>query len=180
MAEIGGDVAGRDAAYEDMATKCGEKFLWIGRAMNATGPNGMWDEEDGFYYDVLRVPEGSASRLKIRSIVGLLPLCAITVIEPHQRALVPNVIATVAERRRRMPDLYDSIHATGPGHFGEGGRGIMAVVNQHRLRRILSRMLDESEFLSPHGVRALSRHHADHPFVLSTKGTEHRVDYLPA
>jgi hypothetical protein len=180
MLEIGVELAARDPAYEDMATKYGEQFLWIARAMNATGPNGMWDEEDGFYYDVLRLPDGSASRLKIRSIVGLLPLCAITIIEPHQRALVPNVIATVAERRRRMPDLYDSIHATGPGHLGEGGRGILAIVNQDRLRRILARMLDESEFLSPHGIRALSRHHADHPFVFSTKGTEYRVDYLPA
>jgi hypothetical protein len=180
MLEIGVELAARDPAYEDMATKYGEQFLWIARAMNATGPNGMWDEEDGFYYDVLRLPDGSASRLKIRSIVGLLPLCAITIIEPHQRELVPNVIATVAERRRRMPDLYDSIHATGPGHLGEGERGILAIVNKDRLRRILSRMLDESEFLSPHGVRALSRHHADHPFVFSTKGTEYRVDYLPA
>ena len=180
MLEIGIELAARDPAYEDMATKFGEQFLWIARAMNTTGPDGMWDDQDGFYYDVLRLPDGNANRLKIRSIVGLLPLCAITVIEPHQRALVPNVIAAVAERRRRMPDLYDSIHATGPGHLGEGGRGIMAVVNQDRLRRILSRMLDESEFLSPHGIRALSRHHADHPFVFSTKGTEYRVDYLPA
>ena len=180
MLEIGVELAARDPAYEDMATKFGEQFLWIARAMNATGPDGMWDEEDGFYYDVLRLPDGNASRLKIRSIVGLLPLCAITIIEPHQRALVPNVMATIAERRRRMPDLYDSIHPTGPGHLGEDGRGILAIVNKDRLRRILTRMLDESEFLSPHGIRALSRHHADHPFVFSTKGTEYRVDYLPA
>jgi len=180
MLEIGVELAARDPAYEDMATKFSEQFLWIARAINNTGPDGMWDEDDGFYYDVLRLPDGSARRLKIRSIVGLLPLCAITIIEPHQRALVPNVIATIAERRRRMPDLYDSIHPTGPGHLGEGGRGILAIVNKDRLRRILSRVLDESEFLSPHGVRALSRHHADHPFVFSTKGTEYRVDYLPA
>ena len=180
MLEIGVELAERDPAYEDMATKFSEQFLWIARAINNTGPDGMWDEEDGFYYDVLRLPDGSARRLKIRSIVGLLPLCAITIVEPHQRALVPNVLATIAERRRRMPDLYDSIHPTGPGHLGEGERGILAIVNQDRLRRILSRMLDESEFLSPHGIRALSRHHADHPFVFSTKGTEYRVDYLPA
>ncbi len=180
MLEIGVELAARDPAYEDMATKFGEQFLWIARAINNAGPDGMWDEEDGFYYDVLRLPDGSARRLKIRSIVGLLPLCAITIVEPHQRALVPNVIATIAERRRRMPDLYDSIHPTGPGHLGEGERGILAIVNKDRLRRILSRVLDESEFLSPHGVRALSRHHADHPFVFSTKGTEYRVDYLPA
>jgi hypothetical protein len=79
-----------------------------------------------------------------------------------------------------MPDLIDSIHPTGPGHLGVGGRGIMAIVNPERLRRILSRMLDESEFLSPHGIRALSRHHADHPFIFSVASAEYRVDYLPA
>src|SRR5258708_12120604 len=116
MLEIGVELAARDPAYEDMATKYGEQFLWIARAMNATGPDGMWDEEDGFYYDVLRLPDGRASRLKIRSIVGLLPLCAITIIEPHQRALVPNVIATVADRRPRMPHPYAHIPPPAPPH----------------------------------------------------------------
>ena len=180
MLEIGVELASRDPAYEDMATKFAEQFLWIARAMNAAGPDGMWDEEDGFYYDVLRSPEGSATRLKVRSIVGLLPLCAITVIEPRERDLVPNVLATIAERRRRMPDLLDSIHPTGPGHLGAEGRGILAIVNPERLRRILSRMLDEKEFLSPYGIRALSRHHADHPFVFKLEGAEYRVGYLPA
>jgi hypothetical protein len=89
-------------------------------------------------------------------------------------------MATINERLRRMPDLLDAIHPTGPGHLGEGQRGILAVVTQERLRRVLSRMLDESEFLSPHGIRALSRYHADHPFVFAADGTEHRVGYLPA
>jgi hypothetical protein len=110
----------------------------------------------------------------------LLPLCAATVIEPEQRESVPNLMATMAERLRRMPDLIDSIHPTGPGYLGAAGRGIMAIVNPDRLRRILSRMLDESEFFSPHGIRALSRHHADHPFIVSVAGAEYRVDYLPA
>jgi hypothetical protein len=180
MLEIGIELSARDPAYEDLATKFGEQFLWIARAMNATGPDGMWDEEDGFYYDVLRLPDGTASRLKVRSVVGLLPLCAITVIEPWQRALVPGLLTRILERQRRMPDLAESIHATGPGHFGVDGRGIMAIVNTDRLRRILSRMLDESEFLSPHGIRALSRYHADHPFVFSAQGKEYRVAYLPA
>ena len=180
MLEIGVELAARDQAYEHLATKFGEQFLWIARAMNASGPGGMWDEEDGFYYDVLRAPDGSATRLKVRSIVGLLPICAITVIEPHQRELVPNVIATIAERSRRMPDLLDSIHPTGPGHLGVGERGIMAIVNQDRLRRILTRMLDEKEFFSPHGIRALSRYHADHPFVFTTPQAEYVVKYLPA
>ena len=79
-----------------------------------------------------------------------------------------------------MPDLLDSIHATGPGHFGVGERGIMGLVNQERLRRILSRMLDENEFLGPHGIRALSRYHDEHPYVFNVDGQEYRVNYLPA
>jgi hypothetical protein len=180
MLEIGIELAARDPAYQDLATKYAEQFLWIARAMNTAGPHGMWDEADGFYYDVLRLPDGSAQRLKVRSIVGLLPLCAITVIEPQQRERVPIMIATITQRLRRMPDLMDTIHPTGPGHFGEQQRGILALVTEDRLRRILARVLDENEFLSPHGVRALSRHHAEHPFVFATNGTEHRVGYLPA
>jgi len=180
MLEIGVELATRDPAYEDLATKFVEQFLWIGRAMNKAGPDGMWDEEDGFYYDVLRLPDGRATRLKVRSMVGLLPICAITVVEPSQRERVPNLLQTFVERLRRMPDLLDSIHPTGPGHFGVGERGIMSLVNQDRLRRILSRMLDENEFLSPHGIRALSRYHAEHPFVFSVHGEDYRVNYLPA
>ncbi len=174
MLEIGIELVKRDPVYEDLATKFMEQFLWIGRAMNGVGRDGMWDEEDGFYYDVLRLPDGGAMRLKVRSMVGLLPVCAVTVIEPAERERLPNLVRTFAERLRRMPDLLDTIHATGPGHFGVGERGIMGLVNQDRLRRILSRMLDEDEFLSPYGIRALSRHHAEHPFVFfaQTKNTE--------
>jgi hypothetical protein len=148
--------------------------------MNQMGPDGMWDEEDGFYYDVLRLPDGSASRLKVRSMVGLLPLCATSVIEPWQRERVPKVMKTLTERLQRMPDLLRSIHPTGPGHLGYGERGVAALVGPERLRRILSRMLDEDEFLSPYGIRALSRFHADHPFVFHANGLQHRVNYLPA
>ena len=148
--------------------------------MNQTGPDGMWDEEDGFYYDVLRLPDGSARRLKVRSMVGLLPLCATTVIEPWQRERVPRAVQVTYERLRRMPELRESIHATGPGHFGYGERGISALVNESRLRRILSRMLDENEFLSPYGIRALSRYHEDHPYIVNVEGQEYRVNYLPA
>jgi hypothetical protein len=151
----------------------------IARAMNASGPDGMWDEEDGFYYDVLRLPDGTATRLKVRSMVGLLPLCAATVIERWQRERVPQVTAEAFALLRRMPELRASIHATGEGHFGVAERGIIALVNESRLRRILSRMLDENEFLGPYGIRALSRHHAEHPYVFSVQGQEHRVDYLP-
>jgi hypothetical protein len=180
MAEIAVELAVHDPSYEDMATKFVDHFVWIARAMNQTGPEGMWDEEDGFYYDVLRHPDGSAQRLKVRSMVGLLPLCATTVIEPWQRERVPRVAQTFFERLRRMPELRESIHATGPGHFGYGGRGMAALVNENRLRRILTRMLDENEFLSPYGIRALSRYHEQHPFVVHVEGQEYRVNYLPA
>jgi hypothetical protein len=140
----------------------------------------MWDEEDGFYYDVLRHPDGHSERLKVRSMVGLLPLCATTVIEPWQRKRVPRVLASLRERLQRMPGLRESIHATGAGHLGHDERGIVALVNEVRLRRILTRMLDENEFLSEYGIRALSRYHNDHPYVLNVAGQEYRVNYLPA
>ena len=180
MLEIAVELAAHDSFYEDMALKFAEHFIWIARAMNQVGPEGMWDEEDGFYYDVLRLPDGSASRLKVRSMVGLLPLCATSVIEPWQRERVPRVTELLRERLQRMPELRNSIHATGPGHMGYGDRGIAALVNEDRLRRILTRMLDENEFLSPHGIRALSRYHDEHPFVVHVGGQEYRVNYLPA
>jgi hypothetical protein len=180
MLEIAVELAAREPAYEELATNVGMQFLLIARAMNAIGPDGMWDEDDGFYYDVLRLPDGSAARLKVRSMVGLLPLCATTVVEKWQRERVPGITARLYERFTRMPELAASIHATGPGHFGVGERGIVALVNEVRLRRILSRMLDENEFLSPHGIRALSRYHADHPYTFWVQGQEYRVAYLPA
>ena len=97
--------------------KFAEHFLWIAVAMNQMGPEGMWDEEDGFYYDVLRLPDGSARRLKVRSMVGLLPLCATTVIEPWQRERLPRVTKIPAGTLERMPDVRNSIHATGIGHL---------------------------------------------------------------
>jgi Mannosylglycerate hydrolase MGH1-like glycoside hydrolase domain len=140
----------------------------------------MWDEEDGFYYDLLRLPDGSGKRLKVRSMVGLLPLCATTVIEPWQRELLPRTAAAYQARLRQMPQLIKSIHPTGPGHFGVGERGIIALLNPERLRRILSKLLDENEFLSPYGIRSLSKFHERNPYVLHVGGQEYRVDYLPA
>jgi glycosyl hydrolase family 63 len=180
MLEISSELAAHDSFFEDMAIKFAEHFLWIAHAMNQMGPDGMWDEEDGFYYDVLRLPDGSATRLKVRSMVGFLPLCATTVIEPWQRERVPRITAILRERLRRMPEVRDSIHPTGAGHLGYGERGIAALVNPERLRRILSRMLDEKEFLSPYGIRALSRYHAERPYVFNVNGQEYRVNYLPA
>ncbi len=180
LMEIAIELVGNDPIYEDIAAKLMDHQLWIAHAMNQAGSTGMWDEEDGFYYDVLRLPDGSATRLKVRSMVGLLPVCATSIIEPWQRDLMPRVVATFAERIRRMPELAASFHATGPGHLGVGDRGIMALVNEERLRRILTRMLDENEFLSPYGIRALSKYHDQHPFVVHVEGQEYRVNYLPA
>jgi hypothetical protein len=180
MFEISCELAAYDSFFEDLAIKFADHFLLIAHAMNQLATGGMWDEEDGFYYDVLRLPDGTATRLKVRSMVGLLPLCATTVIEPWQRERVPRVAQTMRERLERMPELRESIHPTGVGHFGYGERGIAALVNPGRLRRILGRMLDENEFLSPYGIRALSRYHADHPYVFNVGGQEYRVNYLPA
>jgi hypothetical protein len=180
MLDIGVEIAAYDSTYDDLAMKFLEHFLWIGRAMNHVGHDGMWDEEDGFYYDVLRLPDGRASWLKVRSMVGLLPLCATTVIEPWQRERVPRLVAHFTERVRRMPELMHGIHPMGPDHRGYGDRGMFAVVNPERLRRILTRMLDENEFLSPYGIRSLSRYHKDHPYVFNAEGQIHEVSYLPA
>ncbi|HJV34921.1 MGH1-like glycoside hydrolase domain-containing protein, partial [Geomonas sp.] len=167
-----------DRTYEEMVYKFIEHFLFIASAMNRQ--DGMWDEEDGFYYDLLRLPDGSATRLKVRSMVGLLPLAAATVIEPWQRELVPQATAAFRARAEQMPELMDSIHRTGPGHLGVNGRGMFALVNEQRLRRILTTMLDENEFLSPYGIRALSKFHDKHPYVYRHNGEEFRVNYLPA
>jgi hypothetical protein len=180
MMEMSVELAAHDPSYEDMTTKFMEHFLWIASAINRTGDDGMWDEEDGFYYDLLRLPDGSARRLKVRSMVGLLPLCATTVIEEWQRELVPEVAKIFKERVKRMPELLNYIHATGTEHLGFANRGIFAVVNQDRLRRILTKMLDENEFLSAYGIRALSRYHLEHPYIFNVRGEEFRVGYLPA
>jgi hypothetical protein len=180
MLELAVELAAHDPTYEDMVFKFAEHFYYIAAAMNRPGPEGMWDEEDGFYYDLLRLPDGSATRLKVRSMVGLLPLCATTVTEQWQRERVPATMARIQERLRRMPELAGTMHPTGPGHLGVNERGIIALLTPERLRRILTKMLDENEFLSPYGMRALSRFHADHPYVFHAEGQEYRVDYLPA
>ena len=180
MAELAVELAAYDPIYEDMVLKFVEHFYYIAAAMNRPGQDGMWDEEDGFYYDILRLPDGSAQRLKVRSMVGLLPLCATTVVEKWQREGVPRALAWAQKRLRRIPELLETIHPTGPGHFGVAERGIIALLNPERLRRILTKMLDENEFLSPYGIRSLSRFHEQHPYIFHAGGQEYKVDYLPA
>jgi len=180
MLELACEITAHDPTYEPMIMKFAEHFFYIASAMNRPGRDGMWDEEDGFYYDLLRRPDGSSQRLKVRSMVGLLPLCATTITEKSMRERIPRTMADLQERLRRIPELKATIHPTGEGHFGVAERGIMALVNPERLRRILTKMLDENEFLSPYGIRSLSKFHQQHPFVLNVGGQEYRVDYLPA
>jgi hypothetical protein len=180
MLELAIELAAHDPVYESMVFKFVEHFYYIAGAMNRSGPGGMWDEEDGFYYDVLRLPDGSATRLKVRSLVGLLPLCATTVIEKAQRELIPGAMTYMLERLRRIPELAATIHHTGAGQLGVAERGVLALVNAERLRRILTRMLDENEFLGPHGIRSISKFHERNPYVFHVNGQEYRVDYLPA
>jgi hypothetical protein len=179
MLEIVVEIAADDPTFETIAVTFVDHFLDIANALNRLGHAGMWDEHDGFYYDVLRWPDLHAERLKVRSVVGLLPICATTVVEPWQRKRVPRLVAHFQQRLRRNPDLCRGIHPTGEGHYGYGGRGIAAVVSRDRLRRVLERMLDEREFLSPFGIRALSRAHGTDPFVVGVHGDEYRVTYEP-
>ena len=180
MLDLASELVVHDSSYEEMIVKFTQHFQFIAAAMNKQGSDGMWDEEDGFYYDLLRLPDGSATRLKVRSLVGLLPLCATSIIEKEQRERIPNAMATISENQRRMPELMKSIHVTGKGNFGVNERGILALVNQDKLRRILSKMLDENEFLGPHGIRSISKFHEKNPYILYVDGQEFRVDYLPA
>jgi Mannosylglycerate hydrolase MGH1-like glycoside hydrolase domain len=182
MLQIGAELTLHDRAYQDMAIKFAEHFVWIAAAMNRVGTDGqgLWDEEDGFYYDVLQLPDGTATRLKVRSLVGLLPLCATTVIEKNLRDAAPEIAERARHRLMTMPDLMNHIHPTGPGHFGVKERGILALVRPERLRRILTRMLDENEFLGPHGIRSISRYHLEHPYIFNVGGQEYSVNYLPA
>jgi len=179
MLDMAAELAAHDLVYDDLAAKYLDHFIWIATALNHVG-TGLWDEEDGFYYDMLRLPDGNSVPLKVRSVVGLLPLCATAAVEKYKRERVPRLAEHAQRRLQQKPELMDSIHPTGPAHYGVAERGILALVKPERLRRILARMLDENEFLSPYGVRSLSRFHVEHPYRFYVHGQEYRVDYLPA
>jgi len=180
MIQIALELAAHDPVYEEAAGKYIEHFLWIASAMDRMGENQdeMWDEEDGFFYDLLRFPDGSATRLKVRSMVGLLPLCAATVIPEEVVLQYPSLIERITRFVDRHPHLVDTIARPGP--HGLHNRHLLSILNEEKLRRVLGPMLDENEFLSPYGIRALSRYHADHPYVYNMNGSELRVGYLPA
>ena len=179
MMEIAAELAMTDSDYLDMALKFTEHFLWIASSMaHLGGDTGMWDEEDGFYYDVLRLPNGQSQRLKVRSMVGLLPLCAATVFHGEVLAKVPEIAERFGWFLDARPELIATIH--NPRIPGCAGRFLASILDETKLRRVLARMLDENEFLSPYGIRSLSRYHAEHPFVMQAGGQEYRVSYLPA
>jgi hypothetical protein len=140
----------------------------------------MWDEEDGFFYDVLRLPDGTARRLKVRSLVGLLPLCAVTVFHGEVRQHFPAVAQKLAQFLERHPRLAGSISLESLQKDGCGGTRLLGLMDEKQYRRVLSRMLDENEFLSPYGIRSMSRCHLDHPYGFSVGGEEFNVHYSPA
>jgi hypothetical protein len=179
MLEMGLELALHDPTYEELAVKFYEHFVWIAGAMNRIGEgHAMWDETDGFFYDVLRLPDGSSQRLKVRSMVGLLPLCAATVYPEAVLTRLPGFVERVLDFNERHPELIRSINPAGRG--GVEGRRLLSVLDERKIRRVLARMLDPAEFLSDYGIRALSRYHLEHPYVFRADGDEYRVAYTPA
>jgi len=180
MLAIALELARMNPAYEDVASKFFEHFVYIALAMNNLGGEAisLWDEEDGFYYDVLHLPNGSHHFLKVRSMVGLIPLFAVQTLEPEMVDHLPGF-------KRRMQWFIENVpHVAGlieTARRPSGGvRSLLSLVNRARLLRVLRNLLDEAELLSPHGVRALSRYHLQHPYILRMNGATHSVDYEPA
>jgi len=182
MIEMALILADHDPQYEEYAFNFLQHFMWIAYAMDRIGEHHdeMWDEVDGFYYDVLRLPDGSATRLKVRSMVGLLPLCASTIFEPDTLTDHPRLLELIRLFRERHPEVVAKVAPTEGGYTGHGGRRLLSPLSKERLERVLRYVLDENEFLSPYGIRSLSRHHRDHPFVFEAGGQLHTVSYLPA
>jgi hypothetical protein len=180
MMTIALELAKENAAYEDLASKFFEHCVYIADAMNNIGGAGigLWDEADGFYYDVLRAPDGEQLRMKVRSLVGLIPIFAVDTIEPEEVEGRQGFL-------KRMQWFLDhhketAKHVDMSQRSDKGVRRLIALVNRERLLRVLRYMLDENEFLSPYGIRSLSKVHAQHPFMLKVDDTEHMVDYEPA
>jgi Glycosyl hydrolase family 63 C-terminal domain len=179
MLAIALELARENSAYEDVASKFFEHFVYIVRAMNDIGGEGieLWDTKDGFYYDVLQLPEGRAFPLKVRSMVGLIPLFAVETLEPEQVDHLPGFKRRMQWFIENRPELSERFETEATEH---GPRRFLSLVSRRRLTRVLHYMLDENEFLSPYGIRALSRFHRDHPYMLKADAMEYRVDYEPA
>ena len=179
MLELAIAIAEEDDDYEDFILKFVQHFYWIGGGMDRVGDqqDELWDEDDGFFYDVLLLPDGSATRIKVRSMVGLLPLAAVTVIPESTLTRFPAVAAEVGAFVRRHPELSANIHPFDKP--GVAGRRLLSVLNETKLRRVLARMLDEERFLGDYGIRALSKWHQKHPYTVTVGGVEYKVEYLP-
>jgi hypothetical protein len=173
------ELAGEDPSYEDVASKFWEHFLHIARAMTDLGHAGagMWDEADGFFYDVLHTPDDGHTPLKVRSMVGLIPLFAVETLEPELMEKLPGFRRRMEWFLRNRPDLTSNVACMSSEGMGE--RRLLSIVDGEKLRRVLRYLLDEAEFLSPFGVRALSRVHRERPYVLGVNGCEYRVEYEP-
>jgi hypothetical protein len=179
MMRIALELAVQDAVYEDMASKFFEHFLYIAEAMSTAGNgSGLWDEQDSFFYDMLRLPDGKTMPLRIRSIVGLIPMLAVQVLEPELITKLPNFKARLDWFLKTRPDLSELIsHWTEPG---QGERRLLSLLRGHRLKCLLARMLDEAEFWSGQGVRALSKIHLDAPYIFEYGGQKFEVRYASA
>jgi len=173
------ELASHDPAYEDVASKFWEHFIYIAHAMSHRGSDGMglWDDMDGFFYDVLKFPDGRKYPMRIRSMVGLIPLFAVETLEPDLLEKLPGFKRRMEWFIENRPDLIGSVACMRTRGMAE--RRLLSIANRDQLRRILGYMLDENEFLSPHGIRAVSRFHHEHPYKLGVNGMEHRVDYEP-
>ena len=173
------ELAQYDPAYEDVATKFWEHFLYIAKAMNERGQGdiSLWDEKDGFFYDVLHTEDGNLFPMKVRSLVGLIPLLAVETLEPEVLDKLPNFKRRMEWFIEHRPDLTGNVACM--QMMGMEQRRLLSIVNQDQLRRVLKMMLDENEFLSDYGIRAVSRFHHENPYVLNVHGEEHRVDYEP-
>jgi hypothetical protein len=180
MLAIAMELAREDPAYEDVASKFWEHFLYIARAINHLGSDGagMWDEQDGFFYDVLHMPDNRHVPMRLRSMVGLIPLFAVETLEPRLVGKLPGFRRRMEWFIEHCPDLTSNVASM--QQRGEGERRLLSIVNAEQLRRVLRVMLDDNEFLSPYGIRALSRKYLHEPFVLPVNGNHYEVRYEPA
>jgi hypothetical protein len=182
MLEIALILTEYDPMYEEIAYRFLEHFCWITYAMDRIGAHHdeMWDTKEGFFYDLLHLPSGDAMRLKVRSLVGLLPLCASTVFEPGLVKSHPRLMELITLFMKRHPEMLKHIAPADEKFVGYAGRRILSVCNKQKIERILAYMLDENEFFGPYGIRSVSRYHLEHPFVFRLSGQEYKVQYLPA